>query len=150
MKVKLTTEFLLRIIESGKDVPKGPWASSRNCTKFFPERLPDWGEVFATVRFPDGEIIEGCIIARANTNFITQKEEKQARKEYLEKHIHTNPGLSGKISEYIAGLPPDVTTAMSEEIIRLRGKLDVVTAMNDAANKEVSRLRSELELFKNR
>lgn len=123
MEITLSNEFLEHIILLGKSVPKGPWGHTLNCEELFMRDFPDWGEVYANILNADGSLLTGCIIARANTNLISEKEKQEAWEKMRETREHTNPGLSGKIAEYIAQFPPDVTTAMAQEILCLRAEL---------------------------
>lgn len=118
MTTPLTKEFLEKIIALGAKIPKGPWGTPRNAFELFHRDFPDWGEVYANLRGNDGEVYSGCVILKANQNLISEEAKKEARVSG-----ERNPGLAGDISEYVAQLPPEVTTAMAQEILYLRAEL---------------------------
>lgn len=148
--IALTPEYLEHLLALGKAVPAGPWGTCLNATELFGRYFPDWGTIYANVERRGG-VLEGCIIATTNRNFISD-EERAAAWEKDKTGEKVDPGLSGKLAAYIAAYHPGVTTALIMEILRLRGEVErlgtIVTGYQvstEEAQEIMGELRAENE-----
>lgn len=109
----------MRLKELAQEAPPGPWATCLNAIEIFGRPHPDWGCVYATIEH-DGITIEGCHLLRVNSNLMTDVEEREARKEYYNTGNQVNPGLMGKVAEYIAAANPTAILELVADYERLQ------------------------------